>query len=1072
MARRVKLKAGSVDSAKLPTGTDAPAPNPAVAEPVFEKGTADRTYLSTQVPESVTAARAASAQDWPYVAVLLVVGLYVRCRSLSYPNSVVFDEVHFGNYARKYILGKFFMDVHPPLTKMLFAAVAKLGNFKGDFEFKTIGDVYPPTVPYVLMRAFPAVLGLLTVVLAYLTLAASGVRRSVAFATAACLLFENSFVTISRYILLDSPLVFFIAAAVYSFKKFEAQQPFSMAWYRALVATGVALGLAFASKWVGLFTVAWVGAICVVQMWLLIGDLKVSSKSVWRHAIARVSFFLGVPVLIYLFAFAVHFLVLQNDGDGAPFMSSAFRANLHGSLLPQNTTGPVGFGSKITIRHVGTQGGYLHSHKLHYPAGSKQQQITLYPHIDENNEWIIEPYNRSIPEGFQALHNGDKIRLRHLNTHCRLHTHDEKPPMTDRDWQKEASCYGYEGFGGDPNDDWIVEVVKRETPVFARDEVKAIHTVFRLRHALSGNYLFSSEVKLPDWGSNQQEVTGASLGRRALTYWFIETNEHQYVNPELLTSYPKLGFFKKFIESHKVMWHINGELKGYHNWQSNPQDWPWLIRGINYWSRDKAQVYFLGNPVVWWSATASVIGFIIYVATTFVRWLANKELNTSSNVMHFNYQALTYFAGWGLHYLPFFIMGRQLFLHHYLPAQYFAILGFGHLLELAVACSGRFAKPAYAAVAMFTVATTIVFYTYSALIYGEPWTRRACFSSKYVSSWDYNCNAFLARYQDYSNVHPPLYTPTSSTASLEAPESRATAKPLPRVEKKPEPVQPKSELFEAPPPPETYLNINKSSDSAKPADSKSSSEEAPVGEPQDKATPQKKELSANVKETVGEPSVEDKEAPSQPKLEIQEIKDVKETQGNAGAAGKPVVEQAAQRVDDAAKAVKDAAEPVVEQVAEQAGKAAEAVQKAAEPVVEKAQANVGQAAEAVQKAAEPVVQKAQENAGQAAEAVQKAAEPVVQKAQENVEQASKAAQEAVKPAEEKKVENAAKSVSEAVKPAAEAASKKVEEAVGAAESVVKKGAEAAQKAAQPVVDKAAEGAKKAEEVAESAKAKL
>jgi dolichyl-phosphate-mannose-protein mannosyltransferase len=40
-----------------------------------------------------------------------------------------------------------------------------------------------------------------------------------------------------------------------------------------------------------------------------------------------------------------------------------------------------------------------------------------------------------------------------------------------------------------------------------------------------------------------------------------------------------------------------------------------------------------------------------------------------------------FFLAWATHYLPFFIMGRQLFLHHYLPAHLASCLVAGALLE-------------------------------------------------------------------------------------------------------------------------------------------------------------------------------------------------------------------------------------------------------------------------------------------------------------------------------------------------------------------------------------------------------
>jgi dolichyl-phosphate-mannose-protein mannosyltransferase len=68
-------------------------------------------------------------------------------------------------------------------------------------------------------------------------------------------------------------------------------------------------------------------------------------------------------------------------------------------------------------------------------------------------------------------------------------------------------------FAGDANDDFVVEIDKAtrgKRDRNARHRLKALRTQFRLRHAMTGCYLFSHKVKLPEWGFEQQEV-GACL---------------------------------------------------------------------------------------------------------------------------------------------------------------------------------------------------------------------------------------------------------------------------------------------------------------------------------------------------------------------------------------------------------------------------------------------------------------------------------------------------------------------------------------------------------------------------------
>jgi dolichyl-phosphate-mannose-protein mannosyltransferase len=128
--------------------------------------------------------------DWQLLVFLTLVAGIVRLFRIYQPSSVVFDEVHFGGFASKYIKGKFFMDVHPPLAKMLITLAGWLAGFDGEFDFKDIGkDYLEPGVPYVSMRLLPAVCGIATIPTMFLTLKAAGCRTTTAALGAALIIF-------------------------------------------------------------------------------------------------------------------------------------------------------------------------------------------------------------------------------------------------------------------------------------------------------------------------------------------------------------------------------------------------------------------------------------------------------------------------------------------------------------------------------------------------------------------------------------------------------------------------------------------------------------------------------------------------------------------------------------------------------------------------------------------------------------------------------------------------------------------------------------------------------------------
>lgn len=91
---------------------------------------------------------------------------------------------------------------------------------------------------------------------------------------------DNGLVTQSRFILLDSPLIIFTALTALSFISFTNQheqgppKAFGPSWWFWLACTGVFLGATVSVKWVGLFTIAWIGSITLLQLWVLLGDPK------------------------------------------------------------------------------------------------------------------------------------------------------------------------------------------------------------------------------------------------------------------------------------------------------------------------------------------------------------------------------------------------------------------------------------------------------------------------------------------------------------------------------------------------------------------------------------------------------------------------------------------------------------------------------------------------------------------------------------------------------------------------------------------------------------------------------
>lgn len=626
---------------------------------------------------------------------ITIASLGTRLYKIQEPPHVCWDETHFGKMASWYLNRTFFFDVHPPLGKMLIALSGHITGYNGTFAFDKPGDVYSDWTQYVGMRTFCATLGFLIAPMIFRS--TKSMTNSLYSATIASLLIvlDNGMVTLSRYILLDPPLLFFISSSILGMAEFsfrlgpgfgKEDKSFSADWWFWLIWTGISISCAFSVKFVGLFIVVLLGFRTIYDLWLILGDTSQPISNFMKHFAARAICLIVLPIIVYVSLFWIHLKQLDHSGNGDGFYSSSFQSQLIGNSL-HNSSWPahLAYDAEVTIKNNRIGGAYLHSHWHLYPegVGARQQQVTTYSHKDSNNKWLIKRGLNS-REGDIFVRDGDVVLLEHVATRRNLHSHFEQAPVTKRHYQ--VTCYG-DGGVGDANDYWRIQKEFPSSVAQAEDDrIYTVKTRFKLVHYLTNCALHSHSKQLPKWAYEQLEVTCNPKLFDKNNYWNIEDNFYPHL-PNISFEHYAPSFIERFIESHAVMLQGNSALKPKEGEvTSRPWQWPINYKGQLFSVSGGQKIYLLGNPIIWWANIFTIpISLIIILTIAISRKLFhNPKLNTSKvhlepaseHPIISTYQHVTTWLliGWALHYIPFYFMGRVLYFHHYFPAFMFSCM--------------------------------------------------------------------------------------------------------------------------------------------------------------------------------------------------------------------------------------------------------------------------------------------------------------------------------------------------------------------------------------------------------------
>lgn len=222
-----------------------------------------KSFLSREILE----------HTWFFLAILIIASFLLRIWHLGAIKEDIFDEVYFVKFAKNYLNGVSFFDIHPPLGKLILALGIKIF---GDTHFG--------------WRIMPAIFGSAVIFLGYLA-GKELKNKIVGLFTALILALDGMILVYSRVGLMDIFIIFFILLGLWSFLKFSNTRKIYF-----LAIAGLLLGLVTSVKYIA-------GLLFFVYLLIIIFKKIPLRKIIWQFPV----FIIVLPTLIYLSFFLFNF---------------------------------------------------------------------------------------------------------------------------------------------------------------------------------------------------------------------------------------------------------------------------------------------------------------------------------------------------------------------------------------------------------------------------------------------------------------------------------------------------------------------------------------------------------------------------------------------------------------------------------------------------------------------------------------------------------------------------------------------------------------------------------------------
>lgn len=293
------------------------------------------------------------AKNAAWVLLIVVLALLTRAPALDRPSETVFDEAIYMNYIIRTVTERPFFDIHPPLARMIFAAIADNTEFSlwsGPIETRrTFADF-----PFLPLRLFSLALGVLLPVLMFFGARLTGLSPPLSVLAALLVVFDNAFIIYARTFLPDTLLLVLNMLAFFATLALLRTERRGMRLALIAVA-GAAIGGAVAIKWTALGVWATIVFACLLwRKWAAL--LAITALAATCYALIFIVSFSGFakggevdPIFSYYPPSVGRLAYPSGDDLGGiaaflpRFHSEMLAANRHGELIASTlqVPGPI-----------------------------------------------------------------------------------------------------------------------------------------------------------------------------------------------------------------------------------------------------------------------------------------------------------------------------------------------------------------------------------------------------------------------------------------------------------------------------------------------------------------------------------------------------------------------------------------------------------------------------------------------------------------------------------------------------------------------------------------------------------